>query len=135
MPSRNVTTSLRDFLTLVWWHMCHFVAYYVRVRRLRPSNQFFHKVVVIGDDFAAGIGDDLRLGSAGGGIAKYLETIVASDNKVHHTWAVVNAGVPGSTTADWLVSSPKKYFENVFTSRATSDASIVIILLGSAEIR
>ena len=82
MPSRDVMTSLRDFLTLVWWHMCHGVAYYVHVRRLPPANQFFHKVVIIGDDFAAGIGDDLRLGSAGGGIAKYLETIVASDDKV-----------------------------------------------------
>ncbi|KAG3121096.1 hypothetical protein PI124_g36 [Phytophthora idaei] len=33
------------------------------------------------------------------------------------------------------MSSPKKYFKNVFTSRAMSDVSIVIIILGSAEIR
>ncbi|KAF4047273.1 putative GDSL-like Lipase and acylhydrolase domain-containing protein [Phytophthora infestans] len=127
--------EIRSFLALVWWHICHFLAYNLHVRGLKPASQFFHKVVIIGDDFAAGIGDYITLGSAGGGIAEYLKKIVAYDDKVRHNWAVVNAGVPRSTTADWLMSSPKKYFKNVFTSRATSDASIVIIILGSVEIR
>ncbi|KAL3673592.1 hypothetical protein V7S43_001295 [Phytophthora oleae] len=126
--------ELRAFLALVWWHICHFLAYHLHVRGLKPTSQFLHKVVVIGDDFAAGIGDYITIGS-GGGIAEYLEKIVAFDDKVRHNWAIINAGVPGSTTADWLMTSPKKYFKNVFTSRAMSDASIVIIILGSAEIR
>uniref|UniRef100_A0AAV1T3J9 SGNH hydrolase-type esterase domain-containing protein n=1 Tax=Peronospora matthiolae TaxID=2874970 RepID=A0AAV1T3J9_9STRA len=129
-------TSLRNFLTLLWWHICHCITYYVHMRLLPPSSQFFHKVVIIGSDFAAGIGDDLTLGgAAGAGVANYLEKIVASDDKVRHTWAVINAGAPGSMTADWPMSSPKKYFKSVFTSNAMSDASIVIILLGSTEIR
>ncbi|KAJ8574906.1 hypothetical protein ON010_g4306 [Phytophthora cinnamomi] len=111
-----------------------------------PWTQFFHKVVIIGDDFAAGVGDYITVGSAGGGIAPYLQKIVSQDDKastaqpsalcseVRHTWAIINAGVPGSTTADWLLSSPKKYFNNVFSSRATADVSIVIIILGSVEI-
>uniref|UniRef100_H3HBQ7 SGNH hydrolase-type esterase domain-containing protein n=1 Tax=Phytophthora ramorum TaxID=164328 RepID=H3HBQ7_PHYRM len=120
--------ALRAFLALVWWHLCHFLAYNLHVRGLKPSSQFFHKVVIIGDDFAAGIGDYVTIGGAGGGIAEYLK-------KVRHNWVIVNAGVPGTTTADWLMSSPKKYFKNVFTSRAMADASIVIIVLGSVEIK
>ncbi|ETI37698.1 hypothetical protein F441_16248 [Phytophthora nicotianae CJ01A1] len=127
--------ALRAFLALVWWHICHFLAYNLHVRGLKPSSQFFHKVVIIGDDFAAGIGDYITIGGAGGGIAQYLKKIVAYDDKVRHNWAIINAGVPGSTTADWLMSSPKKYFKNVFTSSVMSDASIVIIILGSTEIR
>ncbi|KAG3035612.1 hypothetical protein PC121_g1597 [Phytophthora cactorum] len=127
--------TLRAFLALLWWYICHFLAYNLHVRGLNPASQFFHKVVIIGDDFAAGIGDYISVGSAGGGIAEYLKKIVAFDDKVRHNWAIINAGVPGSTTADWLMSSPKKYFKNVFTSRAMSDVSIVIIILGSAEIR
>ncbi|CEG48105.1 hypothetical protein F443_16419 [Plasmopara halstedii] len=88
-----------------------------------------------GDDFAAGVGDYITLGSMGGGIAGYLKHIVAHDDKVRHNWAIINAGIPGSTTGDWLMSSPRKYFKSVFSSRATGDASIVIILLGSLEIR
>ncbi|OWZ21660.1 hypothetical protein PHMEG_0003749 [Phytophthora megakarya] len=121
--------ALRAFLALLWWHLCSFLAYNLHVRGLKPASEFLHKVVIIGDDFAAGIGDYVTVGSAGGGIADYLKKIV------RHNWAIINAGVPGSTTADWLLSSPKKYFKNVFTSRAMSDASIVIIILGSAEIR
>ncbi|EGZ28165.1 hypothetical protein PHYSODRAFT_476179 [Phytophthora sojae] len=121
--------ALRVFLALVWWRICHFLAHNLHVRGLKPASQFFHKVVIIGDDFAAGVGDYITVGSAGGGIAPYLKKIV------RHNWAIINAGVPGSTTADWLLSSPKKYFNNVFTSRAMADASIVIIILGSDEIR
>lgn len=127
--------KLRALLALVWWHICHFFAYNLHVRGLKPSSQYFHKVVIIGDDFAAGIGDHITVGSSGGGIAEYLKKIVAHEDKVRHNWAIINAGVPGSTTADWLLSSPKKYFKSVFLSRATGDASIVIIILGSVEIR
>ncbi|KAG6610045.1 uncharacterized protein IUM83_00465 [Phytophthora cinnamomi] len=127
--------ALRVFLALLWWHICHFLAHNLHVRGLKPASQFFHKVVIIGDDFAAGVGDYITVGSAGGGIAPYLQKIVSQDDKVRHTWAIINAGVPGSTTADWLLSSPKKYFNNVFSSRATADVSIVIIILGSVEIK
>ncbi|KAG1703077.1 hypothetical protein DVH05_007988 [Phytophthora capsici] len=126
--------ELRAFLALVWWHICHFLAYHLHVRGLKPSSQFLHKVVVIGDDFAAGIGDYITIGTTGG-IAEYLQKIVEFDDKVRHNWAIINAAVPGSMTADWLMTSPKKYFKNVFTSRAMGDASIVIIILGSVEIR
>ncbi|KAI9907364.1 hypothetical protein PsorP6_004301 [Peronosclerospora sorghi] len=147
----NIIPSLRIFLALLWWHFCHFLSYHLHVRGLKRANQYFHKVLIIGDDFAAGIGDYITLGGAGGGIAEYLKKIIAYNDKknacpelircsliqVRHRWEIINAGVPGSTTADWLLSSPKKvsYLNHVLTSRAMSDASIVIIILGSVEIK
>ncbi|KAG7393606.1 hypothetical protein PHYPSEUDO_007443 [Phytophthora pseudosyringae] len=73
--------AFRALLALVWWRFCHFLAYNLHVRGLKPTSQFFHKVVVIGDDFAAGIGDYITVGSAGGGIAEHLKKIVAYDDK------------------------------------------------------
>lgn len=73
--------KLRALLALVWWHICHFFAYNLHVRGLKPSSQYFHKVVIIGDDFAAGIGDHITVGSSGGGIAEYLKKIVAHEDK------------------------------------------------------
>ncbi|KAF4325030.1 hypothetical protein BBO99_00000616 [Phytophthora kernoviae] len=107
MALLDALLPLRLFLTLVWWHICHFIAHTLHVKGIKPSSQFFHKVVVIGDDFAAGIGDYITMGSAGG-VAEYLKSIVAYNDK---------------------------YFKNALTSRSMGDASIVIIILGSAELR
>ncbi|KAG3121097.1 hypothetical protein PI124_g35 [Phytophthora idaei] len=84
--------TLRAFLALLWWHICHFLAYNLHVRGLNPASQFFHKVVIIGDGFAAGIGDYISVGSAGGGIAEYLKKIVAFDDKASEALAMASNG-------------------------------------------
>jgi hypothetical protein len=45
------------------------------------TTDFFHKVVIIGDDFAAGVGDYMILGSAGG-LAEYLKPLIKRNEKV-----------------------------------------------------
>ncbi|KAF1784090.1 hypothetical protein GQ600_22439 [Phytophthora cactorum] len=85
--------------------ICHFLAYNLHVRGLNPASQFFHKVVIIGDDFAAGIGDYISVGSAGGGIAEYLKKIVAIDDKASEALAMAsNGGRPVIVSALWASS-------------------------------
>jgi hypothetical protein len=90
----NAYVAVRSFLALVWWHLCHFLAHNLHVRGIKPSSQFFHKVVIIGDDFAAGVGDYITMGGAGGGLAEYLKKIVAYDDKASDVEAENEAAVP-----------------------------------------
>lgn len=73
--------KLRLFLALVWWRICRFLVDFLYVKSLRPADQFLHKVVVIGDDFAAGVGDYVTMAS-GAGIAQHLKPLVKHSDKV-----------------------------------------------------
>lgn len=74
--------SLRLLLMLVWWRLCQLLIKLVHVRSLKPSGEFLHKVVVIGDDFAAGLGDYVTLGGTAG-LAAHLPPIVKQSDKVY----------------------------------------------------
>uniref|UniRef100_K3W6Y8 SGNH hydrolase-type esterase domain-containing protein n=1 Tax=Globisporangium ultimum (strain ATCC 200006 / CBS 805.95 / DAOM BR144) TaxID=431595 RepID=K3W6Y8_GLOUD len=130
----NVVVAIRLYLALLWWKICGFLLYVMHVKSLKPANQYLHKAVIIGDDFAAGIGDYITIGNAGG-IAQYLSPIIAQSDKVRHRWEIINAGVPGSTSADWLLNAARQNYKNVFSSRSMGDAEIVIVILGSVELR
>lgn len=71
---------LRLLLALVWWRLCHWLLGLLHVRSLRPAGEFLHKVVVIGDDFAAGLGDYVTMGSDAG-IAAHLKPLVKQSDK------------------------------------------------------
>ncbi|TMW60583.1 hypothetical protein Poli38472_000625 [Pythium oligandrum] len=131
----SMTTRVRLYLALLWWQLCQWVVRFVYVNSLAPSSQFFHKVVIIGDDFAAGLGDYVTMTSSAG-LARHLKGVIAGNDKVRHRWEIINAGIPGSFSQDWLLNAPTKYFESVFSSnKRTSDAEIVIVMLGSNESR
>ncbi|GLD91626.1 hypothetical protein PINS_up000159 [Pythium insidiosum] len=129
-----MVTSIRLYLTLLWLKICRWVVHALYDRSLKPTDQFFHKIVVIGDDFAAGVGDYLVLGG-NAGLAQHLPHAIAQSDKVRHRWAVVNRGVVGSTTGDWLLNAPTKYMDDILSSKATRDAEVVIVVLGSQEYR
>lgn len=134
MANAGVFTAARMFLVLLWLRFCAMLVHFLRVRGLKPTSQFFHKVVIIGDDFAAGLGDYVTMGSDAG-LAAHLKQIVVRSDKVRHNWEIINAGVPGSLSGDWLLNAPKQYFDRVFKNRSMGDAEIVIIVLGSNELR
>lgn len=77
----TIITWIRLTLALLWLRFCRFIIYYTNTYSLKPSSQFFHKVVIIGDDFAAGVGDYVTLGSRGG-LAEHLTNLVRRSDKV-----------------------------------------------------
>lgn len=77
----NVVVAIRLYLALLWWKICRFLLHIAHTKSLKPTNQYFHKVVVVGDDFAAGIGDYITIGNAGG-LAQYLSPLISRSDKV-----------------------------------------------------
>ncbi|GMI37140.1 hypothetical protein TeGR_g5091 [Tetraparma gracilis] len=60
-----------------------------------------HKVVVVGDSLAFGLGDWVLPGGSAG-LAPGLLQAIALDPQCRQRWHVQNLGVPGSTSKDWL---------------------------------
>ncbi|KAJ2996106.1 hypothetical protein HDV02_000159 [Globomyces sp. JEL0801] len=95
---------------------------------------FNNKIVIIGDDIAAGVGDiDALLHIKG--IASPLALQLRKNTRIKQTWRIYSCGVVGSTSEEWLPTSEKKndkttHFETVFNNPKYADAKIVIIFLG-----
>lgn len=76
-----VVTAIRLQLALLWWKLCAQLLRLLYTQSIKPVGQYFHKVVVIGDDFAAGIGDYVTIGTPAG-LAQYLAPLVKQTDKV-----------------------------------------------------
>ena len=104
-----IHAQFRLMLSLIWFHLN--AAVFVRLpRRLGiapgwaspapPPPNF--RIALIGDGLAAGFGDWVTLGWQGGG--QRLQRLLRSNavSGLRGRWTVVDCGVKGSTTADWL---------------------------------
>lgn len=87
MLGNAAVVALRLQLALLWWRLCALLLRVLHTQSLKPASQYFHKVVVIGDDFAAGIGDYVTLGKPAG-LAHHLAPLVARSDKV--TTAIIH---------------------------------------------
>ncbi|KAJ3403992.1 hypothetical protein CcCBS67573_g01317 [Chytriomyces confervae] len=103
--------------------------------------KFVHKIVVIGDDFAYGVGDTTRLGMIPG-VAHHLHSKFKKEVKLKHAWELFNQGRINSTSYDWLPrselnqsSDSKGYFDKVFSSKRMEFAEVVIVMIGFNDAR
>ena len=108
------------------------------------ASEQVHKVVVIGDGLAMGIGDRVILGSSGG-IASRMQdeaaTVRPGKKRPRTRWYVYNCGEANSTTFDWLPNPKdgenKGFYHKVFGDNNGCygrDAEIVIVMLGTQDI-
>ncbi|KAJ9062215.1 hypothetical protein DSO57_1013081 [Entomophthora muscae] len=67
----------------------------------KSRHKFSQKIAILGDEFALGFGDKLRLGVTPG-IGQAIHNEMARDNRIKQNWSIFNLGVYGSTTRDWL---------------------------------
>ncbi|KAJ3098503.1 hypothetical protein HDU97_003959 [Phlyctochytrium planicorne] len=65
-----------------------------------------HKIIVLGDDFAYGVGDNIAVG-ASPGLTSHLHKMIRSDKRLKHRWLLYNRGVLASTSSDWLPSKSR----------------------------
>jgi len=100
-----------------------------------PQNHKTHKLVIIGDGFAEGLGDWVTL-FENAGVAKYLPHYLYADKgRPRLQLVVLNRGVTGSKSEFWRpdrVDEPT-YFRNVFESKRCQDVDAVLITVGSAD--
>lgn len=103
---------------------------------VNASSATEHKVVVVGDGFAEGLGDFFFPLVSVAGVASTLEAMCTpgqGDNNIRQRWQVYNRGRIGTSTHDWLPSKP--LYERIFGGRSKfEDAEIVIIMLGSTDV-
>jgi len=97
-----------------------------------PVSEQTHKVVIIGDDFAEGMGDYVTfMGIAG--VVRHLKHLIGCDATIKMNWRLYNCGKCGSTSADWLPEKP--LFKSTFSHKAFKDAEIIMIWLGVNDCR
>ncbi|KAF0694427.1 Aste57867_14724 [Aphanomyces stellatus] len=127
-----IYVTVRTFFAWLWLRYCRWVAQPIRL--VPRSNEFVHKIVIIGDGFAAGFGDWVTMDSAGG-LAQYIAKEIVNEPKIRHKWKVINRGILNSDSADWHPTSQTKYFQDVFSTRQLRDAEVVLVIVGSIDIR
>ncbi|CAM9567661.1 unnamed protein product [Ectocarpus sp. 12 AP-2014] len=123
--------ALRRALTVTWIRINKFLMKPDWV--IRPVADFRHKVVLIGDGFAEGVGDWVVMGGTAG-VTRMLEKEAGSDEKVRTCWHIINRGRAGSLSSDWLPSDPKSLYHRKVQSAACRDAEIFVVALGTMDV-
>ncbi|KAJ3110686.1 hypothetical protein HDU96_006366 [Phlyctochytrium bullatum] len=138
----NPLSYLWFFISLLWstlGTLIHILNMFLFVRNPMISHGALastHKILVLGDDFAFGVGDSTNL-SVSSGLTQHLISLIRSARTIKHQWRTLNRGVIGSTTADWL---PTEFAQGRPTLldwalKRNEDAEIVIVMLGFNDCR
>ncbi|KAJ3321108.1 hypothetical protein HDV06_004561 [Boothiomyces sp. JEL0866] len=86
--------------------------------------KFNNKLLIIGDDTAAGTSDKFAFGQIHG-IARYFSAAIQKNMTIKQTWRFYNLGIDNSTSRDWLPGG--KHFKSV---RKHKDAKFALVFLG-----
>ncbi|KAF0743086.1 hypothetical protein LEN26_010391 [Aphanomyces euteiches] len=126
-----IYVAIRTFFAWIWLRLCRWCAQPLRL--ILPSNEFRHKIVIIGDGFAAGFGDWVTMDSPGG-LARYIANEIAQEeSKVRHKWQVINRGILDTDSSQWHPTASTKYFQDTFSKHQLRDADIVLVIVGSMD--
>ncbi|OQS02575.1 hypothetical protein THRCLA_05071 [Thraustotheca clavata] len=129
-PVLYVYVALRSYFAWIWLRFCRWVQQ--PRRAILPVSEYRHKIVIIGDGFAAGYGDYITMDTPGG-LAKYLKSAMAKDNNIRHNWQIINRGIMGTDSSQWTPMADTKLFNDVFGQKEYRDADIVLVILGSMD--
>ncbi|KAL5039598.1 hypothetical protein RTP6_006739 [Batrachochytrium dendrobatidis] len=131
---------IRMFKAFLYSLLAVWVAYGSSAMVHRGGN-FDNTLIIIGDDFAAGVGDNPNLGNIPG-LARFLARELAKESRIKQTWSIFNCGVKGSTSFQWLPSSEQTasqkhptHFERLFEKPKYARAQVVILLVGFNDSR
>jgi lysophospholipase L1-like esterase len=101
--------------------------------RILPVNSLRHKILIIGDGVAEGWGDDRLMAMRQPGLASRLHNRLSNSHNIRQRWQVVSCGVLGSTSKDWLPSTPN--YLNATHNSKYSDSEIVLVVVGGEDYR
>ncbi|KAF9975214.1 hypothetical protein BGZ73_001196 [Actinomortierella ambigua] len=107
--------------------------------KLRKTGKYNHAIVILGDDYAMGLGDTTSL-VAGSGLTSKIAKEIAKERATRQSWQIFNRGEHLTTSEDWLPAADSKRLEKPTLLARTLDdpkmikADIVIILLGSYDV-
>lgn len=134
----------------------HWTVFWLRLNRFlvapgylqRAATPTAHKVVMVGDGFAEGLGDWVTF-CTNAGLARRLANAVKSDSfgvrQIRHRWWYLNRGATSSTSAEWVpgavgeggekpAAPSKSRFDALFGKRSgAADLSVAVVMLGSVD--
>lgn len=131
---------------MIWIKIHHFLFGELMIRFVYGTpSQMNRRIVVIGDDYALGVGDWVTMGKPPG-LQRYINDHVEEFVKKKSarivrqgvTWSATTTAISGSTAEDWLPRSRRhcsdgRNFEGVFDANIGTDpdADIVCVLVGA----
>mmetsp|Transcript_36448 Transcript_36448/g.114259 ORF Transcript_36448/g.114259 Transcript_36448/m.114259 type:complete len:270 (-) Transcript_36448:271-1080(-) len=125
---------VRRWIALAW---VRFNRYLVQPSRLEKATPFRHKLIVIGDGYAEGLGDWVQMGS-NGGIVRRLQNLAGKDDRIRQYWRVASLGRAGTVTGDWLnVMSGEDdagLLRKYMNKPSYQDAEIAVVILGAMDV-
>ncbi|KAH6583264.1 hypothetical protein BASA60_001536 [Batrachochytrium salamandrivorans] len=131
---------IRVIQALLYSYITTYVAY-GSAATVHRGGAMDNTLLIIGDDFAAGVGDSATLGSVPG-LARFLARELTKESKIKQTWSIFNCGIKDSTSADWLPLSEKDssqteptYFEKLFEKPKYAKAQVIILMVGFNDSR
>ncbi|ETV71171.1 hypothetical protein, variant 1 [Aphanomyces astaci] len=124
--------AVRTFIAWLWLRFCRWCAQPLRL--VLKSNEYYHKIVIIGDGFAAGFGDWITMASSGG-LSEYIAHEISKEDKIRHKWQVINRGIVDTDSSQWHPTSSTKYFQSVMSTPQLRDADVVLVVVGSMDAR
>lgn len=83
MTLREIAISFYFHLAIAYFQIRNWISQYSTTIFARPVNEYHHKILIIGDDFASGIGDSFHLGNSGG-LSTALHGFIQRSDKVEN---------------------------------------------------
>eukprot|EP01084_Bolivina_argentea_P185161 319312_1 len=124
--------GIRRFLACLWIRFCKILGPDSGIFIPATSN-YVHKIVVVGDGFAEGLGDWVVLfGQAGP--ARQLTHLIHEDSSVRLHWRVINRGRSGSTSRQWIPGAASSLFNRTFSATDCKDVDVVVLLVGTIDL-
>ena len=126
---------VRFWLHLVWLRFNLFLKQPSFIIHARSAT--FHKIAVVGDGFAEGVGDRVDAFTAAG-VARHLQALLDKKRSIDfkQRWQVLNWGSARSRSADWSAPEGAR-FARAFGDRrhrAVADADVVVVLVGTTDV-
>jgi len=124
---------IRRWLALLWLRLNRSL---VQPGRLEAAGPLRHKLLVIGDGYAEGLGDWVQMGS-NAGLVRRLQACVAKEERIRQFWRIASLGRAGSVTGDWLNAlsdDDRGLLRKNLNRKSYEDAAIVVVCLGTMDV-
>ena len=126
-----IINFIYQYLVWIYSSILYLSKINVNMATVDRGKAFNNKILILGDDFAAGVGDKQEFYKVQG-ITGHLQMELARLHEIKQTWRIYNLGVPGSTSQDWLLK-PGSLLDKVLKNKEYNDCKIVILMLGLVD--
>lgn len=129
----------RRWLAILWVRLNKWLVTPGRLEKVTPLR---HKLLVLGDGYAEGLGDWVMLFQSAG-LTGRLQRLVAREPRLRQHWRFVNLGRSGTVTGDWLNAAnvgpggeggTEGLLYRRLQNASLADAEVVVVIVGAMDV-